>query len=104
MPGRKESFTRLCDSTKHSVVGLPFEYPTVVVPGSRQGRPKKDDVRPKVVDVGHQLGHPVRAISTVHPRPSLSYKGWEGPSSRVTPTHTLIAAISNPSEIVISPL
>ena len=33
------------------VVGLPFEYPTVVVPGSRQGRPKKDDVRPKEVDV-----------------------------------------------------
>ena len=45
------------------VVGLPFEYPTVVAPGSRQGRPmdiylmtraqvrpKKDDVRPKVVD------------------------------------------------------
>ena len=39
---RKESFTRLCDSTKHSgatVVGLPFGYPTVVVPGSRQGKP-----------------------------------------------------------------
>ena len=51
-------------STSNSAVGLLFDYPTVVVPGSRQGRPKdiylmtraqvrpkEDDVRPKVVDV-----------------------------------------------------
>ena len=39
---RKESFTRLCDSNKHSgatVVGLPFGSSTVVVPGSRQVKP-----------------------------------------------------------------
>ena len=61
VPRRKESFTRLYDSTKHSGatdVGSLFDCPTVVVPGSRpdslmtraQGRPKEDDVRPKIVD------------------------------------------------------
>ena len=48
-----------------------------------QVRPKEDNVRPKVVDVGLiTCDHPVCAISTVGLRPSLSYKGWEGPSSR----------------------
>ena len=46
----KESFTRLCDSTKHSgatVVGLPFGSPTVVVPESRPLKPMKFTVWPK---------------------------------------------------------
>ena len=84
VPRRKESFARLYDSTKHSgalVVGLPFDYPTVKVPGSRQDYkgPRKAQQGQRAAQVS-RLGHAahtylVSAISTVHPRPSLSYKG-----------------------------
>ena len=46
VPRRKESFTRLYDSTKHSgapVVGSLFDYPTVGIPGSRQAYQPYDE-------------------------------------------------------------
>jgi len=79
VPRRKESFTRLYDSTKHSgatVVGSLFGCPTVWIPGSRQdslmtkaqGRPKEDDVRPKIVDARScDPAMLVSAIGTVKP-------------------------------------
>ena len=82
-----------------TVVGLPFKYPTVVVPGPRQGYLPHDE-SPSKAQGGQRAAqgsrrrvisydHPVRAISTVGLRPSLSYKGWEGPSSSVTPQRTI---------------
>ena len=46
VPRRKESFTRLYDSTKHSgapVVGSLFDCPTVGTPGSRQAHQPYDE-------------------------------------------------------------
>ena len=41
-----------------------------------QGRPKEDDVRPKIVDARScDPAMLVSAIGTVHLRPSLPYKG-----------------------------
>ena len=61
-----------------------------------QGRSKEDDVWPKIV----------HARSSALFTRDLAYhiKARRVPSSRVTHALILIAAISNPSEIAISPL
>ena len=65
-------------------MGSLFDCPTVGIPGARQdslmtraqGRPKEDDVRPKIVDARScDPAMLVSAIGTVHLRPSLPYKG-----------------------------
>ena len=112
MPGRKESFTRLYDSTKHSgatVVGLPFKYPTVVVPGSRQGRPEKDNVRPNIVDVRLSASFILYVPSAPFTRDLASHIKARrvlrlGQAINANTYAHTIAAISNPSEMAISPL
>ena len=67
VPRRKESFTRLCDSTKHSGatdVGSLFDCPTLGIPGARQAYQPYDE-GPRKAQRGQRAAQGSRRIGHV---------------------------------------